>query len=75
MKMRRANTGVIGTVIVTVFLHFKSALGAYNETSINITPFSHSHRGAIGIGRICPPGRVAQGFRMKIQMPEDIDDL
>ena len=75
MKMRRANTGVIGTLIVTVFLHFKSSLGAYNETSINITPFSHSHRGAIGIGRVCPPGRVAQGFRMKIQMPEDIDDL
>ena len=74
--MRRTNTaGVIGTFILTVFLHFESTQGAYNETSINITPFSHSHRGAIGIGRICPPGQVAQGFRMKIQMPEDIDDL
>ena len=75
MKMRKTNTGVIRTIIVAVFLHLKCVLGGYNETAINITPFSHSHRGAIGIGRVCPPGRVAQGFRMKIQMPEDIDDL
>ena len=38
-------------------------------------PFSHTHRGAIGKGKVCPPKTVAVGFRMKIQMPEDIDQL
>ena len=38
-------------------------------------PFSHTHRGYIGKGKVCPPKTVAVGFRMKIQMPEDVDQL
>ena len=47
----------------------------YNETELLIMPFSHTHRGTIGKGKVCPPKTVAVGFRMKIQMPEDIGDL
>ena len=47
----------------------------YNKTEFLIIPQSHSHRGAIGKGKVCPPRSVAVGFRMKIQMPDDIDEL
>jgi len=47
----------------------------YNETYILISPFTHTHRGTIGKGRVCPPNSVGVGFRMKIQMPQDIDDF
>ena len=47
----------------------------YNETDLLIMPFSHTHRGHIGRGKMCPPKTVAVGFRMKIQMPEDTDEL
>ena len=49
--------------------------GAYRKTDLNIVPFTHTNRGHIGEGNICPYGKVAVGFRMKIQMPEDMDDL
>ena len=47
----------------------------YNKTGLLIMPFSHTHRGYIGKGKVCPPKTVAVGFRMKIQMPEDVDQL
>lgn len=47
----------------------------YNKTGLLIMPFSHTHRGYIGKGKVCPPKTVAVGFRMKIQMPEDVDQF
>ena len=49
--------------------------GGYNRTEFIIIPMTHSERGAIGKGKLCPPTTVAVGFRMKIQMPDDIDEL
>ena len=63
----------ICVIILSMFAHF--AHGAYNETEFLIMPQTHTQRGAIGKGKVCPPRSVAVGFRMKIQMPEDIDEL
>ena len=63
----------ICVIILSIFAYF--AHGAYNETEFLIMPQTHTQRGAIGKGKVCPPRSVAVGFRMKIQMPEDIDEL
>jgi len=63
----------ICVIILSIFAHF--AHGAYNETEFLIMPQTHTQRGAIGKGKVCPPRSVAVGFRMKIQMPEDIDEF
>ena len=49
--------------------------GAYNMTEYVIRPPTMTHRGAIGAGRVCPPNTVAKGFRMKIQVPDDADEM
>ncbi len=47
----------------------------YNLTEYVIQPPTLSQRGAIGRGRVCPPNTVAMGFRMKVQIPEDDDEM
>ena len=39
----------------------------YNVTDIVIRPVSLTTRGAIWAGRVCPPGEVAIGFRLKME--------
>ena len=60
-------------VLLLAFAHLIE--GTYNETEFLIMPFTHTNRGAVGKGKVCPPKTVAIGFRMKIQMPADIDEL
>jgi len=40
--------------------------GEYNNTDIVIMPLSHTSRGAIGAGRICPQNEFAIGYRLKM---------